>query len=717
MSQRPFLSASWYRVAELRPQLRGHTSVNRHRYRGKVWHVVQDHVSGRIYRLSPACFIVVGAMDGQRTVNQLWQEACAQIGEEAPSQDDVVRLLAQLGAADLLQTEVAPDAAGLVAREARTRRRQRLQNVLNPLAFRIRLWDPDRFLERTLPSMRWLFGRLGAVLWLLVVLPAIVLAVQHRQALGVGISGRILAADNAMLLALCYVVLKALHELGHAYFVKALGGAVHELGVMILVLAPVPYVDASAASSFRRKWHRVLVGAAGMIVEAFVASLALYVWLAVEDGLVRAMAFDVMLIAGVSTVIFNINPLLRFDGYYMLSDAIEIPNLQQRANTYWAYLLDKYVFRVEHPTEIDADRRERLWLLFFAPASFLYRVVVMLAIAVFVASEYLVIGVLIAIWALILGLLLPIGRAVGAVFTGARYERNRARTIAMVAGFALSLAAVVVLVPMPSYTTTEGVVWLPESAVVRAQMNGFVGRLLAEPGQTVVPGQALIESEEPGLTADARTTQARVGEIEARLFTERFVDRPRAEVTAIELRHVQAELTNLAERIERLTVRSRVAGTFVVNRPQDLPGRYLREGQEIGYVLPADSRIVRATISQDDFELVRSRLRHVRVKLAQHPGETLPAQILREMPAGQGQLPSKALGEAGGGLLPVDPRDPLGRKVALRVFHVDLELPAEYAAIAAFGSRVYVRFDHDWEPIGQQVWRRVRQLLLSRFTM
>jgi len=150
-------------------------------------------------------------------------------------------------------------------------------------------------------------------------------------------------------------------------------------------------------------------------------------------------------------------------------------------------------------------------------------------------------------------------------------------------------------------------------------------------------------------------------------------------------------------------VRSRVAGTFVVNRPQDLPGRYLREGQEIGYVLPSDSRIVRAAISQDDFELVRSRLRHVRVKLAQHPGETLPAQILREMPAGQGQLPSKALGEAGGGLLPVDPRDPLGRKVALRVFHVDLELPAEYAAIAAFGSRVYVRFDHAWEPIGQQV--------------
>jgi putative peptide zinc metalloprotease protein len=715
MSQRPFLSASWYRVADLRPQLRGHTSVHRHRYRGKVWHVVQDHVSGRMYRLSPASFIVVGAMDGQRTVDRLWQEACALIGEEAPSQDDVVRLLAQLGAADLLQTEVAPDAAGLVARETRTRRRQRMQNVLNPLAFRIRIWDPDRFLERTLPLVRWLFGRFGAVLWLLVVLPAIVLAVQYRQALGADISGRILAADNAILLAACYVVLKAMHELGHAYAVKALGGAVHELGVMFLVLAPVPYVDASAASGFRRKWHRVLVGAAGMIVEVFLASLALYVWLAVEDGLVRAIAFNAMLIAGVSTVVFNINPLLRFDGYYMLSDAIEIPNLQQRANAYWAHLLDKHVFRVEHPTEIEADHRERLWLLLFAPASFLYRVAVMLAIAVFVASEYLVVGVLIAIWAIVLGLLLPIGKSLGAVLKGPRYERQRARTIAMVCGFALSVAAVVALVPVPSHTTTEGVVWLPESAVVRAQMNGFVGRLLAEPGQTVTVGQALVESEEPNLSADARTMRAQVGEIEARLFTERFTDRSRAEVTAIELRHVQGELANLAQRVERLTVRSRAAGTFFVSRPQDLPGRYLREGQEIGYVLPAGSRIVRATVSQEDFELVRNRLRHVRVRIAQHPDKTLPARIVREVPAGQGQLPSKALGEAGGGLVPVDPRDPLGRKIALRIFLVDLELPAEYAATAAFGSRVYVRFDHDWEPIGQQAWRRLRQLLLSRF--
>ena len=111
--------------------------------------------------------------------------------------------------------------------------------------------------------------------------------------------------DNILMMALSFLVLKALHELGHGYAVKAFGGTVHEIGIMFLVFAPMPYVDASAASEFRSKWQRALVGAAGMIVEVFIAALALYVWLAVEQGVVRALAFNAMVVAGVSTVLFK----------------------------------------------------------------------------------------------------------------------------------------------------------------------------------------------------------------------------------------------------------------------------------------------------------------------------------------------------------------------------------------------------------------------------
>ena len=133
------------------------------------------------------------------------------------------------------------------------------------------------------------------------------------------------------------------------------------MGIMILVLTPVPYVDASASWAFRSKWQRVLVGAAGMVVEVFIASFALFLWLNVEPGVVRALAYNTILIAGISTVLFNANPLLRFDGYYMLMDYLEIPNLRPRATTYLIYLVRALSVRAAGcPASDRDDRREGL---------------------------------------------------------------------------------------------------------------------------------------------------------------------------------------------------------------------------------------------------------------------------------------------------------------------------------------------------------------------
>ena len=714
MSAGPFLSSSWYRVAGLRPKLREHASISRHRYRGSSWYVVHDPATGRAHRLSTASYMIVGGMDGTRTVDQLWHEAVFRLKEEAPSQDELIQLMAQLHSADLLQTEVTPDSVELLERSAKMDRARWIGNFLNPMAVRVRLWHPDRFFERTLPLVDWLVGWRGGVLWMVVVLPAIVLCAQHWQELSENASDRILAGDNILMMALSFLVLKALHELGHGYAVKVFRGTVHEIGIMFLVFAPMPYVDASAASEFRSKWQRAFVGAAGMIVELFIAALALYVWLAVEHGLVRAFAYNVMVVAGISTVIFNGNPLLRYDGYYILSDLLEIPNLAQRATRYWGHLVHTYVFRTEGQPEFVATPGERIWLLLYAPASFLYRIMVVLAIALFIASEYLAVGVAMALWGIFTGVLLPIGKALWQVLTSPRLQHNRTRAVMMTSGLILLASIGLFWIPAPLYTTTEGVVWLPESANVRAGADGFVRRVLVEPGRFVSLGEALIESEEPTQDAELEYLRASVAELESRLASERFTDRAKFEITTIELNNARSELTTKTKRAERLIARSGGEGTFAVIRPQDLPGRFVREGQQIGYVLPPGSRIVRATITQDDIDLVRDRLRGTTIKLTERLDESLPARIIRAVPAGRDELPSKALGGTGGGALPVDPRDQQGTKTLQRVFQVDIELPLNVASAAAFGSRAYVRFDYHWEPIGQQIWRRVRQLVLSR---
>lgn len=319
-----FLSSSWYRVALLRPKLRETARVRRHRYRGSAWYVVSDSVNGRVHRLAPAAYGMVAAMDGNRCIDELWSDAAVRLGEEAPSQDEVIQLIGQLHSADLLQGDVPPDAQELFDRRVRLERAKVLRYLLNPLSIRLRLIDPDRFLTATVRYVLPLFGWFGGALWLGVMVPALVFAAQHWPELTDNIGDRVLSADNLLMIALAYPVVKALHELGHGYATKAFGGEVHEMGIMFLVFFPLPYVDATAAAGFRGKWRRTLVGAAGMLVELFIAALALFVWLAVEPGTVRAIAFSVIITAGVTTVLFNGNPLLRYDGYYILADLLEI---------------------------------------------------------------------------------------------------------------------------------------------------------------------------------------------------------------------------------------------------------------------------------------------------------------------------------------------------------------------------------------------------------
>ena len=310
-------SSSWYRVADLTPRLRSHAKIHRHRYRNQTWYILQDHSTERFHRFSPPAYHVIGLMDGTRTVQELWDLAVNQLEDDAPTQDQLIQLLGQLHAADVLQCDVPPDTDELFRRGQRQRRKLWQSRLFSVFSWRFPLFDPERVLQALLPVCRPFLGWTGAILWLLVVGPAMVLAGVHWAELTENVLDQVMTPHNMLLLWLLFPVLKLLHELGHGLAVKKFGGEVHEIGIMILVLTPVPYVDASSSWSFREKWRRIFVSAAGMVVEVFLAAIALYIWLSVEPGLIRTLAYNTMLIAGVSTILFNANPLLRFDGYYI----------------------------------------------------------------------------------------------------------------------------------------------------------------------------------------------------------------------------------------------------------------------------------------------------------------------------------------------------------------------------------------------------------------
>jgi putative peptide zinc metalloprotease protein len=278
------------------------------------------------------------------------------------------------------------------------------------------------------------------------------------------------------------------------------------------------------------------------------------------------------------------------------------------------------------------------------------------------------------------------------------------------------LVALVTLVPVPLSTTAEGVIWAPDKSFVRAGTDGFVERLLVPPGSPARPGQALVECSDPLLPAEIRVLEAQLQELEAVYDAELISDRVKADITKQEIEHVTGKLNDALERAADLTIRSGCAGTFVVPIPQDLPGRFLKRGELLGYLLERGCVTVRVVVYQADVDFVRHRTQAVHVRFPEKISQSLPALLAREVPAATDQVPGRALTQEGGGAIAVDPRDRLGIKAFQKVFLFDIELPTR-EGFYNVGGRVYVRFDHGKEPIVWRWYRQIRQLFLRRFNV
>jgi putative peptide zinc metalloprotease protein len=707
-------SPLWYRVADLKPQLREHVRIHRHHYRGDRWYLLLDEASGNNHRLTPAAHFLVGRMDGKRSLDQLWEATLERLGDAAPTQDETLQLLGQLHDADILQCDVPPDSLEVFRRQERYTQRRWKQRLLTPLAVRVPLLDPERFLTRWLPLVRPLFTRGAFAIWLLLMLAALLLAGVHWAAITQDLIDRVLTPRNLLVLWLTYPLVKILHELGHAFATRFWGGEVHEMGIMFLVLIPVPYVDASAASGFADKHRRMLVDAAGMIVELTLAALALLVWLAVEPGIVSAIAYNVMLIGSVSTLFFNGNPLLRFDGYYLLADALEIPNLGTRANRYLGYLAQRYLFGVRDARSPVSGRGEGVWFTAYGIAAFGYRIFILCAILFYIAGKYFVIGVLLAIWGAGTQLLMPLIHGLRFLFgsPGLRQRRLRAAGVMLVAGGLLGW--VLFIMPAPSWTRTQGVVWLPEKSRIRAGTDCFISRVLAAVNTRVTAGDPVIRCEDPLLSARQDLLEARLKELKALYAAKRGDDYLEAEGIRDEIATLEAELALIREQLADLTIRSPGAGRLVVPHAEDLGGSYVHEGDIVAFVMHDRTPDIRVVVTQNRIGLVRQHTRGVQIRPASHPGPAIPATIVREVPAATQHLPSPALGTAGGGTVNVDPNDASGTAVLENVFLFDLAL-SEPLETKYYGQRVHVRFEHDPEPLARQWQRSLHQLFMRQF--
>ncbi len=727
---RPTFSESWYRVVELRPRLRSAVQIHRQHYRGQTWYVVQDPANNQFYRLPPPAYHLVGMLDGRRTVGQVWRACNEELGDAAPTQGEAIQLLGQLYAANLIHAELPPDAESMFRRFRQRKTREIRGYLTNLLFIRLPVFDPDAFLNRWVGVVGWVFSPAGAAIWAaMMCVGAYYVAGNFGELIAQSKAVRILSASNLPWLYVSMAFIKAFHEFGHAFACKRFGqkdgsgGEVHVMGIMFLVFTPLPYVDASSAWAFNSKWRRAMVGLAGMFVELFLAAIAAVVWAKVTpDTIAHTIAYNVVFIASVSTLLFNGNPLLRYDGYYILSDLLEIPNLWNRSREYLYYLVKRYVWGVRRARCPSQSGREKAWLLGYSIASTVYRFFIVFRILLYVASAIPLLGVVLATVAVAAWVMVPLGKFLHYLLASPELMRVRARAVVTTAMTLGAVVAAVGLLPVAEHVRADAIVRPQQRSVIYAGADGFLRSHLPS-GSLVGPvedqgGQEVLvrcENRQLELTRDGILAQKRRLQAEWRQ-EQRKGDLVKRDSLAREIQAVEKALAYVEAELSRLVIRAPHPGRWYAPQLDQAGGGYLKRGEPLGVLVNLDEPLIETVITQEEAARVLADVDdRVEFRLSGAPrGEPYTGKIIAKIPAGQKEMPSPIFGTPAGGQIPIDPS---GRgRAAEPFFRVRIRPDAGHPLLRA-GQKIAVRFDLPERPLAVRWYRSLLQLLQKRFGM
>lgn len=722
MVDRPTFSESWFRVSGLTPRLLSAVKVHRQHFRGRRWYVLQNPARNEFFRLSDAAYHFVAMLDGRRTVSQAWRICMEKFQDAAPTQGEVINLLGQLHTSNLLQGNLAPDAEELFQRYQGRIRREVTGFLTSLLFIRIPLWDPDRFLDTWVGLVGKLFTGYGFLVWVGIVGAGLWAVGGHIGELTSRASG-VLAPKNLPLLYAALFLVKIFHEMGHAFSCKHFGrqagtrGEVHKMGVTFIVFTPLPFVDASSSWALRNKLHRVVVGASGMLVELAIAGIAGILWSRTPEGTtVHAIAYNMMFIASVSTLLFNGNPLLRFDAYYILLDVLEIPNLESRSRLYFCYLVKRYLWGLRKAYDPSHTKGEKGWLAFYAVAAVVCRVVVFSAIILFLGGKFFAVGVLFAVIMAAVWGLVPLGKVIRYLATSHELNRVRARATLTSVMAVLCLVVGVGLVRVPDRCRIEGVVEPCELALVHMETAGFVNNFLDSGAKTGPDGPPLIEASSPELEAQRGRLLAEFRRLQVKRQFAQTQEAAAAQIIKEKIAALEEQMDRNNQDLRALALKSPISGTWVAPDIHRIKGAYLRRGHYIGVAANLENVRIRAIAGQMVAgQLIKEAEPAVEIRVRGQPDMEVVGRIETIIPAGHERLPSAALGYAAGGSTQIDLKDPSGRQAAEPFFEILVVPFLQEADRLRPGQTVLLRFETSPKPLLVQGYRSLLQLFQRRF--
>ncbi|MGA3171263.1 MAG: efflux RND transporter periplasmic adaptor subunit [Chthoniobacteraceae bacterium] len=627
------------------PPLRSDLIVIKQFYEGRTFYVVKDPISLQYFRLTAEDYFLATLFDGKRDMRRIQQEYVERFPHlrldfsEEEISERLSRFANDLGLLQFLtiqgvQLKPRYDA---IKRAKKHGKGGFYTFVNNMFFFRRSIFDPDKLFSRMAKPLWWIWTRQSLWISICMVVAATIVVYQKYDATGAMMS-RFFSLNNIALIWVTTIIIKSIHELGHGLTCKHFGGEVHEVGVMLLVFTPYFFVNVSDCWVLPDRNKRILISAAGIYVELVLASLATFLWAVVQPGAFQQILWNIMVIASISTLIFNANPLMRFDGYYIMTDWIEVPNLCNKSRSFIGYQVKRLIFGSDYQdasmARLPLPRRRFGLFYFYAVASYIYGYFVIYRLTRFMAPHLAPFGLQkLATWFSVTALTAWVVMPLWSFMKSLQITRNdwgpggRMRRLGIVGGCALAFFTIFCFVPVPLVIKRNVAVELASPEDIRPDYQGFVDKILVKEGDKVPPGGAVAQLSNRDVQQDLVEATAQLAVAEA------AVQRALAEDKPDELREAQPIVDRMKKRladaqqsVDRLTLRSKLGGTVLTHDLQLLLHRELHINDVFCQVAPLDEMRIVIPLNEKQVRWVRKG-QPVEIKSYAYPGIPLHGTI------------------------------------------------------------------------------------------
>ena len=655
-------------------------SARQHRYQGRLYWVVKDPVALQYFRFQEEEYAILNMLDGRTSLDDLKARFEKQFPPQKITVEELGQFVGMLHRSSLIIANVPGQGKQLKERRDKRKRKEMLGLLTNILAIRFKGIDPDKLLNWLQPKVSWFFSKPAAIITILYFLAALTLVLVQFDVFRAKLPTfeQFFTKENWIFLGATLALTKVLHEFGHGLSCKHFGGECHEMGVMLLVLTPCLYCNVSDSWMLPNKWHRAFIGAAGMYVELVIASTCTFVWWFTEPGLLNNLCLSTMFVCSVSTVMFNANPLLRYDGYYILSDITEIPNLRQKASAILARKLNKWCLGLKEPEDPFLPQRNQAFFALYSVAAAIYRWVVLFSILWFLYNVFepyglKVISQMITIVSVAGLVIQPLWKVGKFFYIPGRLQQVKKKNLRITLAVLAAVGAFVFFVPLPYRIVCTLEVKPQNAQSVYVAVPGELTQISVKPGDKVAANQQLgkLNSIElllqiEDLKGKLAAYQAKVISLERLRFTDRVAGQDLAQ-TQKTLQMYEEQIKEKERDLDRLVLRAPIGGTVIP--PPAIPPRPERDGElatfsgiplreaNLGAHLPestlfcqiGDPQKMEAllVVDQDEIEFMAEG-QDVDIKLDELPGTTYHTSI-EEIAKADLKVAPRQLSNKGGG--------------------------------------------------------------------